>query len=165
MTYRKSFGAQEAMHGSICILGIKLFMILFLSDLLYVLIDIVLLNSFESDFYHHLNLLLLLFHIIKSLAQIILIFMVVFRWLYHKYYIDCEKKKLFELSGFFHTQEKMFDLKNIREVKIQQGVLGKLFHYGDIILNVTASGGYEEKIRISKIQNPRKNVEFFENCI
>lgn len=164
MTDKDFFTGSRLMYSSIFILGFKLFMILFLTDLFYVLVDIISFDMFKSDFYHHLNLLLLSFHITKSIAQIFLIFMVVFRWLYHRYYIDCEKKKLFEQKGFLFSQEKMFDLKNIREVKIQQGIFGKLFRYGDIVLNIIVFGGYEKQLRLKKIQNPHENIDFFQNC-
>jgi uncharacterized membrane protein YdbT with pleckstrin-like domain len=165
MADKKSYSAIESIHDSIFILGFKLFMILFLTDLFYSLIDILTWNVSQPDFLHHLGIILLIIHIIKSIIQILLIFKVVLGWLYHKYYIDFDGKKLFEQKGFFHTQKKTFDLKNLRDVKVQQGILGQFFRYGNIVLTVTASGGYEEKIVISKIQNPQKSAEFFENCI
>lgn len=163
---KKSLDKLDVMNEGVFILGFKLFVILFLMDIFYVFIDIFLLQAnFPYDYYHHINLLLLFFHAIKSLIQIFLIFVVVFRWLYHKYYIDCLEKKLIELKGFFYTDEKLIDLKNIREIRINQSILGKLFRYGDIILNATASGGYQEKITLKRIQDPHRNMDLIKSCI
>ncbi|MFA5843096.1 MAG: PH domain-containing protein [Candidatus Gracilibacteria bacterium] len=86
-------------------------------------------------------------------------------WLSHKYFIDYADKKLIERKGFFSTKEKLFDLKNIREIQINQGLFGKLFHYGDILLSASASGGYQETICLKKIQNPRESMEILKSCI
>ncbi len=160
----RSLNSYESIHGSIFLLALKLFMIIFFSDLFYLLVDILLLNTLQADYYYHLILIMSFFHIFKSLAQIALIFMVVFHWLYHKYHIDYGQKKLYEHKGFLHTKEHMSDLRNVRDVLMEQKFLGKLFHYGDIILTISASGGYVEKVVLKKIQSPDLYIDYFENC-
>jgi hypothetical protein len=51
----------------------------------------------------------------------------------------------------------MFDLKNLRDIKIEQTVFGKIFGYGDIVINTSASGGYQETIVLRRIQNRKKH--------
>lgn len=157
---------MEPLVDSLFILAFQLFLILFLSSLAYLLIDIFFLQATVSfDYHHHVNLLLLSIHVIKSIVQIVLVMLVLVHWLFHKYYVDCVNKKLIERKGLLHIQENCFDLKNIREVKIRQGIFGKLFHYGDVFLTTSASGGYQATIRLRKIQNPHESMDILKSCL
>ena len=114
--------------------------------------------------YHNLILPLTSLYIFKSLVQITFVLWVVFHWLYHKYHIDYTQKKLYEYKGVLHSKEHMSDLKNVRDVSMEQSVFGKVFNYGTIVLTISASGGYVEKVFMRHIQEPKLYVDFLEAC-
>ena len=160
-----AFHDVQEMRTSILLFGLKLFAILFFTDLLYVIVVVLLSDLLPTDSFHRTDFLLLLIHIVKSAIQIALVFRLLFRWLYHKYHLDSSGRKLFEQKGFLHTEEKMFDLKNLRDIKIDQSVFGKLGGYGNIIISTYASGGYQETIVLKQVQNPQKNMVLFKGII
>ena len=47
---------------------------------------------------------------------------------------------------------------------MEQTIFGKIFNYGNIVLSISASGGYAEKVVMKKIQEPALYVDFLENC-
>lgn len=162
--HNRSLNSHEPIHGSIFLLALKLFVILFATDTIYLLIDRVLLETVQMDVYHNLILLLTGFYILKSFVQITLVMWVVFHWLYHKYHIDYAQKKLYEYKGFLHTKEHMSDLKNVRDVSMEQTIWGKIFNYGNIVLTISASGGYVEKVIIKRIHEPSLYIDYLESC-
>lgn len=162
--HNRSLNSHEPIHGSIFLLALKLFVVLFATDAVYLLIDRLLFEAVQMDVYHSLILLLTGFYILKSLVQITLVLWVVFHWLYHKYHIDYAQKKLYEYKGFLHTKEHMSDLKNVRDVSMEQTIWGKLFNYGNVVLTISASGGYAEKVIMRKIQEPKLYVDYLETC-
>lgn len=162
--HNRSLNSHEPIHGSIFLLALKLFVIIFTSDLVYLLVDRLAFEALQTTLYTNFILLLTGFYILKSFIQIILVIWVVFHWLFHKYHIDYVQKKLYEYRGIFHTKEHMSDLKNVRDVSMEQTLLGKIFNYGNIVLTITASGGYVEKIRIQKVQEPKLYIDYLESC-
>lgn len=162
--HNRSLNSHEPIHGSIFLLALKLFVILFVSDAVYLLTDRLLFEALQMDMYHSLILLLTVLYILKSLVQITLVLWVVFHWLYHKYHIDYAQKKLYEYKGVLYSKEHMSDLKNVRDVSMEQSIFGKIFNYGTIVLTISASGGYAEKVRMKHIQEPKLYVDFLETC-
>lgn len=162
--HNRSLNSHEPIHGSIFLLAFKLFVALIVSDIVYLLIDRLLLEFLQIEIYSNLILLLSGLFLVKSLVQISLVLWIVFHWLYHKYHIDYEKKKLYEYKGFLHTKEHMSDLRNVRDVAMEQTILGKIFNYGNIVLTISASGGYVEKVIMKKIHEPTLYVDFLETC-
>lgn len=160
----RSLNSHEPIHGSIFLLALKLFVIILTSDLVYLVIDRLLFQNVQTTIYTNFILLLTTFYILKSVIQIILVIWVVFHWLYHKYHIDYAQRKLYEYKGILHTKEHMSDLKNVRDVSMEQTLFGKIFNYGNIVLTISASGGYVEKVRIKKIQEPRLYIDYLESC-
>lgn len=162
--HNRSLNSHEPIHGSIFLLTLKLFAAILISDIIYLLIDRLIFETIQHEAYSGLTLLLTGLYICKSIVQIGLVLGVVFHWLYHKYHIDYTQKKLYEYKGFLHTKEHMSELKNIRDVSMEQSVFGKIFNYGNIVLTISASGGYAEKVMMKKIQEPELYVDFLESC-
>lgn len=108
------------------------------------------------DLHHKIFLLLAFLHVGKSVLQIFFITTVILRWNGKSYQIS--RKQLIKREGTFTIKEKIFDLNNIRSVTVHQSFLGKFFHFGDVVIETSASGGYHDKISITGIANP-ENVE------
>lgn len=154
----------QTLRESVVILSLKLVIGLFLLDTLYSLVtillfDIPLLQSFHAD----LVTVLFLAHFIKNVVSIYLVISVVLSWVGNVYFVS--NKYLVRRSGILHITEKLYDLKLIRTVNISQGILGKLFHFGNVHIETSASGGYIEKINLTGITNPEQWRNHFEKCL
>ena len=49
---------------------------------------------------------------------------------------------------------------DIRSVKSHQSLVGRLFNYGNVIVEVSASGGYHKDILLRGIVHPKNTKEF-----
>lgn len=134
-------------------LGAKLFLLVFVLETAYGLSAYLGLELGPS-WHHHGYVALLLLQSIKALVTMVLALSIVLRWTHHLYFVDVRDRQLIERSGIFRIHERVHDLRNIREVVIHQGLFGKLFSFGSITIVSSASGGYTDKIRLGRIQNP-----------
>ncbi len=75
-------------------------------------------------------------------------------WLGSSYFVA--DTHLVKRNGVFNIIEKIYDLDNIRSVSVHQGVIGKLFHFGDVIIEISASGGYMDQIILVGLDSPEK---------
>ena len=92
--HNRALNSHEPIHGSTFLLALKLFMVLALTDLVYLVTDRMIFIAQES-LYSSLMAGLTMFYVLKSLIQIILILLIVFHWLDHKYHIDYAGKKMY----------------------------------------------------------------------
>ena len=146
----------EPVRGSIAILIVKLLMILVLFDGIYSLIFYLLTLgiSLPFDLHHHISELLFGLQLIKNILQMVLLLYVVLGWANNLYFFT--DRHIVKRTGTLHVNEEMYHYDNIRSITINQSWLGKLFHYGDIILKTSASGGYQDDIVLTEIENPQK---------
>ncbi len=150
---------KEPTRGSISVLVLRILFLLVGTDLLYAIINFSLMRIYFMNlalpFDLHTNTLLLLslLHITKSVFQIGAILVIVLRWIGHTYTID--NKLLIKRDGVFTVKEKICDIDNVRTVTTNQSLLGKLLHYGDIVIETSAPGGYADQIILSGISDPQ----------
>ena len=148
----------DPIRTSIAIIVLHLIVLLLATDLIYTGINAILLRVFflnltlPLDIHKFILLLLFILHITKTIFHITLTLVIVIRWINRTYQI--EEKQLIKKEGLFSISEKIFDLNNIRSVTVRQSFLGKLFHFGDVTIETSASGGYMDKIVVSGIANP-----------
>lgn len=148
----------EPIRGSVIIMVWQLVIFLIFTDIIYTLINSFLMRvyflqlSLPFDLHHKIFLLLLFLHITKSVFQIFFVITIVFYWIGRSYNIV--EKHLIKRQGIFSVKVKIYDLGNIRSVTVNQSVLGKFFHFGDVVIETSAAGGYMDKILVSGIANP-----------
>jgi len=102
-------------------------------------------------------------HTVKNILEIYLVIWIVLKWIHNVYYLT--EKNIIKRSGILNTDEQIFDLKRIRSVDIHQGFIGKLLNYGDITIQTSASGGYQQDIYLTGISYPEKYKELFKHCL
>ena len=147
----------EPVRGSISVLIIKMLVILALFDGAYSIIYYVL-NlgiSLPFDLHHHAAILLLITQFVKTILQMTLLLRIVLQWANNVYFLTDEH--IIKRSGLLKIQEETFHYENIRSITIHQSWIGKLFNYGDILLKISASGGFQDDIELSGIENPQKH--------
>jgi len=144
-------------------LGIRLLWVLLLLDTLYALIFVlyVVVNS-PTSLAKEFLFLLWLAHVVRFIASVILILRIVDRYLFTRYRIDGHH--LVADTGILEEDQKLYELKQIKSMKLGQGWWGRRFHYGNISLTFGARG-YNETVEILAVGNPHKFVRIFEKYL
>lgn len=152
-------------RGSIFFLVTKLLVILLLFDLLYVGVYFSLTLGFELPFelHHHISTLLLIVFFLKLFMQLFLILNVSLAWANNLYFIN--GKHLIKRTGILNTEEDIYEFDTVRSVAVNQSWLGRIFHYGDISLKTSASGGYQVIVTIAGITDPHKYEKTIKECL
>lgn len=152
-------------RGSYIIFVAKLLLTLFLFEIIYAAIFYFLTLGvfFPFDLHHHISIGIFILEIMKILIQVFLIFYVSLSWASNVYYIS--GKHLIKRSGILNTEEDIYEFDTVRSVAVNQSFLGRLFHYGDITLKTSASGGYQVIVTIAGVQDPRKYEQRIKQCL
>lgn len=151
---------QGAIRSSVVVLMVRLVSVILLIDITYAFINYFFLQvhflniPLTLDLNHYAIGLLMVIHILKTVLQIYFIGTIVMKWIGQIYFIS--SNHLVKREGVFNITEKSYDLKNIRSVTVHQSILGKLFHFGDVFVETSASGGYMEKVVLVSVNNPQK---------
>lgn len=159
---------NQTIRTSIVIVVFQLVALLLFTDILYSAINIFLLRAYfleltlPFDLHQAIFWLLFFLHIGKTLTHVSLTLFIVMRWVKRTYRI--EEQLLVKQEGMFSVSEKVYDLSNVRSVSIRQSFLGKMFHYGNVTFETSASGGYKDNITVSGIADPQQFAQALEQC-
>ncbi|MCL5797364.1 MAG: PH domain-containing protein [Patescibacteria group bacterium] len=150
----------EPIRESLVLFVIKIALILIVTDLVYATLNFVLLRAFflnhELPFRMHsfAPYVLTFLHLVKTTLQVWGISAIVFRWVGNSYHIT--DKHLVHHEGVINCNEKIYDLDIVRSVSIQQSWLGKIFRYGTVNIEISASGGYTDQVTLFGVSNPQQ---------
>ncbi len=64
-------------------------------------------------------------------------------------------------TGIIRVDDKIYGLGQLRSISVDQGLLGKMFHYGDIHLTFGASG-YTESLCLDGVHEPKRYEDLLE---
>lgn len=148
----------EPIRESLVLFIIKIASVLIITDLVYAAINFVLLRAFFLNHELPLNLhdltvyILTILHLVKTVLQVWGISAIVMRWVGNSYAIT--EKHLVHHEGVLNRLVKIYDLDIIRSVSIRQSWLGKVFRYGTVNVEISASGGYTDQIILYGVSNP-----------
>ncbi len=156
----------EPIRENIFILVVKIFLTMFLFNTVFFALELFVLRiDFPADYHSFITIALFFGHIVKSFLEIYFVINILLKWLGNVYFFDFADKKLVKREGLINTHEKIYDLKIIRSIEIEQDFIGRLFHYGNIIITTSASGGYSDRIYLNGIPHPEKNKEMLKECL
>lgn len=148
---------QTSMHhirGSVILLSLRVFSVLFFVDTIYALILFFALNiGIGSDYYAYVVAALWLFHTIKFIFVLYYIFNSVLPWATTYYYVS--DHHLIRYRGVAKLDEKIYELTKLREVDLKESWLGKILDYGTIHGVVSASG-YNDEFTLFGVANAKK---------
>lgn len=157
-------------RGSIMMLIAKILVILLLFELVYGAIFYVLTigTSLPFNLHHHIAVVIFGVELLKILTQVILIANVTLLWANNTFYID--GKHLIKRTGIINVREDIYEFDSVRSLTVDQSWMGRIFHYGDVVLKASASGGYEPGgyqviVTITGIQNPQKYEQMIKQCL
>lgn len=158
------FHEFEPIRSSVSILVLRLFLILFLIDTLYSSLTFFLfrLPSLQ-DWHYELIGVLFITHFLKNLLSVFFVLKIVLTWVSTIYYVT--DKYIMKHEGIFSLREKIYDLKHVLSVTVQQDMIAKIFNYGDIHIRTSGLGSTTEDIYITGVSNPEKYREIFKHCL
>lgn len=150
----------EAIRENLVLFIIKIASLLIVTDLIYAVLNFILLRAFFLNHKLPFNIhdvaayILFFLHLAKTALQIWGISAIVFHWVGNSYHIT--KEHLVHRKGIINCIEKIYDLDIIRSVSIQQSWLGKIFKYGTVNIEISASGGYTDQVILFGVSNPQQ---------
>lgn len=154
----------EPIRGSIVILVFKVVFIMLTFDLIFNILYYIFNIQFNIpyEFYHHFSLIALIILFAKSFVLAYFMIIAILSWANNTYFLT--EKHLVQREGLLNIRENIYDFNNIRSISVNQNLIGKIFHYGDIILKTSASGGYQGDISLVGISNPEKYEKILKEC-
>lgn len=150
----------EPIRESLVLFMIKIAAVLIAADLVYAVVNFVLLRAFFLNHELPFNIhdmtayILTLIHLVKTALQVWGISTIVFQWVGNSYHIT--PKHLVHHQGIMNCIEKIYDLDIVRSISIQQSWLGKIFKYGTVNIEISASGGYTDQVTLFGVSNPQQ---------
>lgn len=100
---------------------------------------------------------------VSALATLLLIKWILIPWLANRYFFTGEAGKVQEVYGILKRERKTTYLHDVRTAEDQQGVWGRIFGFGDVVLYTAGSG--EEDIRLKGIGKPAQWAAEFDHHI
>ena len=100
------------------------------------------------------NYVILFSTLFKFIMQTYYAVYVVLSWVKNNFYIT--EDKIVHCKGILTIDEEIYNTSSIRTVKSHQSLLGRIFNYGNVVVEVSASGGYHKDILLGGIVNPKK---------
>lgn len=151
----------EPAHESHVLLYAKLFFAILLPTLVFLLfwlasIELPMLSGTGETYG-----LLLLFGI-TNIIQLILTGIIVLQWKNHVYFFS--PQNITERRGILTTTEETYDMKNVRNLTIRQGISGKMFHYGDLTIHSSAPE-FIEDVTLLGIPNPHVYEKYLKRFV
>lgn len=152
---------EAPIRGSFFILISKLFIMLLIFEFIYGTIYYILTLGIPLpfDLHHHIAELILFLQILKVFIQLFLILDITLSWSNSIYYIHSNGKHLIKRAGVINIKEDVYEIDTVRSITVDQSWMGRIFHYGDLLLKTSASGGYQVLVTMMSIQNPQKYEE------
>jgi membrane protein YdbS with pleckstrin-like domain len=99
---------------------------------------------------------------LKTLALAILVMRAATNWTQHSYYLT--ERQLLHRRGIVNIEEKVYELDNIRHVRLIQDFIGRQFDFGHLELLI-ATAGLTETIRLTDLKNPEHFKSVFTNYL
>jgi uncharacterized membrane protein YdbT with pleckstrin-like domain len=100
--------------------------------------------------------------VLKALILVGLIIRSSTSWTQHSYYLT--ERQLIHRRGIANIEEKVYELDNIRHVRLIQDFIGRQFDFGHIELLV-ATAGLTETITLADLKNPEHFKNVFTNYL
>lgn len=142
-------------HDSAVLLAARvIFAFLAVELIYYVFIYFLFFTEFGQAIQYQRNYLILFSSLLKFILQVYYVVFVVLSWVKNNFYVT--EDKLVHCKGILTIDEDIYDISGIKSVKSHQSLVGRIFNYGNVVVEVSASGGYHKDILLRGIVNPKK---------
>lgn len=130
------------------------FILLVVELIYYVFIYFLFFTEIGLSIQYQRNYIILFSALFKFILQTFFAVYIALSWIKNNYYIT--ENKIVHIKGILNTNEEIYNISSIRSVKLHQSIVGRIFNYGDVIVEVSASGGFHKNISLIGIVNPKK---------
>lgn len=140
----------EPLRESMIVLIYKLLLAMAGIDAVYIFFRVAFFDLNSNNKYisgNYADIGFFLFLIVSYILQIILVITIVQKWISTRYIFD--EKTLIIRRGFFKTTERIYDLGDLRSVRVSQDIMGKLFQFGSVELTLSAPNLLDEVVLYS----------------
>lgn len=142
-------------HDSAFLLGVRVvFAFLAVELLYYVFIYFLFFTEVGMAIQYQRSYIILFSSLLKFILQTYYVVHIVLSWVKNNFYIT--EDKLVHCKGILTIDEEIYDTSSIRSVKSHQSLVGRMFNYGNVTVEVSASGGYHKEILLRGIVSPKK---------
>jgi len=142
-------------HDSAVLLAARVvFAFLAVELLYYVFIYFLFFTEIGLSIQYQRSYIILGSSLFKFIVQTYYAVYVVLSWVTNNYYIT--EDKIVHCRGILNIDEDIYNISSIRTVKSHQSLVGRIFNYGNVVVEVSASGGYHKEILLNGIVSPKK---------
>lgn len=142
-------------HDSAIPLAGRIFLIIFILELVYgAFIYFFFFTEIGRAIQYQRNQIIFFSYPFKFILQAYGVIYALLSWATNNYYIT--ENKIVHCKGILNIDEEIYDISSLRSVKSHQNIIGRIFNYGNVIVEVFASGGYHKNILLMGIASPKK---------
>jgi len=153
----------EPIRRNIVILGIRMFLVIFLADTLYAgLLMVMAFGYLPSEWSISYVVLLWIVHTVKNILLTYLLISLVIGWISTLYFVAAGH--LIRQRGVLHIKESVFQLTDIESVMLNQSWLGRIFDFGDVTITFVVARQREEVI-LYAINHPQRYEQLFSQFV
>lgn len=106
------------------------------------------------------NIFGLIFFVVLSIIEMACVLQIVLDWSTEEF--EIKEGSIVHRKGIFHLKQKTFTLRNLGSANIYQGLLGKIFNFGTIVIT---SPILKKDIVLPDIHNPQQILLLLEDNI
>lgn len=140
---------------NLILVSVKLFFGSIIIESLYAVFVYFFLFSPLGTPFQNLALPVLFFsQLVKFIIQIYFVLFITLSSLKSDYYLS--EEEICAYSGVVWTDEEIYPLRAVKSIALRQSWLGKTLNYGNIVVEMTASGGYHKTLVLRGISDPKK---------
>ncbi len=141
----------QPIRESTVLLVSRIVFLMILCDAVYLIIRLFALDLNKNWVPHRdITFMFLLFLSSLYVIQAIIVSIFIEKWSHRYYFID--KDKMIEIKGVISRKERIYELKNVKSVKLDQGFLARIFNYGTVYITITSPNIIEELMLINVSQ-------------
>jgi hypothetical protein len=153
----------EPIRRNIVILGVRMFLVLFLIDTFYAgLLMALVFGYIPSEWSSAYTVMLWVVHTLKDVLLAYLLISMVTNWFSTLYFVA--GGHLLRQRGVLQTKESVFQLTDIESVVMSQSWLGKIFDYGNVTISFLVAREREE-VTLYAINHPHRYEQVFSKFV
>ncbi|MCL4352960.1 PH domain-containing protein [Patescibacteria group bacterium] len=141
----------QPIRESTVLLVARIVFLMILFDAVYLVIRLLTLDLNKNWVpSRNITFMFLLFLSSLYIIQAVIVSFFIEAWTHRYYFID--EDKITEIKGVINRRERIYELKNVKSVRLYQGILGRIFNYGTLYITITSPNLREDLILVNVSQ-------------
>lgn len=149
-------------ESTVMLIG-RIVFLMILCDVVYLIIRITVLDLNKNWVpTRDITFVFLIFLSSLYIIQSIIVAVLIEIWS-HKYCL-IDNGLIIEARGFITRKERAYELKNVKSVTFQHGLLGRIFHYGSVHITIT-SPNIKEELELANVSQAKEIAEYIKKFL